>query len=135
MPQQISKTISFMLFDEEVEAWQTLENYLLKKNLITYSQVDTKKVGAKRVIRGLMQLMAEQLAAEIGPEVAEKLAIPLRHRSPGRPHRTPGPGNAKPGAKPRGRPPVQKPKPEPEPEPTHRIAWDRPWKPRPGDAE
>ena len=122
-----------MLFDDEVEAWQALENYLLEKNLITYSQVDAKKVGAKRVIRGLMQLMTEQLAAEIGPEVAEKLAIPLRHRSPGRPRRTPEQGNAKPGAKPRGRPPAQKP--EQEPEPTHRIAWDRPWKPRPGDAE
>jgi hypothetical protein len=113
-----------MLFDEEVEAWHTLEDYILKKNLIAWSQYGVNKVSARRMIRELMRLAAEHLASDIGPEVAKKLAFSVPTLS-----RSTMPKKAKAVAKARGRKPAEK----PEPKPTHRIAWNRPWKRRPGD--
>ncbi len=128
MPLQISKCIGVMLLDEEVEAWQTLEAYLLKKKVIDLSQLGTKKVGARRMIRELLRLAAEHVAAEIGPKVAEKLSAPAP--MPPRKYRNFAQSKAKPVAKARGRKPAKK----PDPKPTHRIAWDRPWGSRAGDA-
>ncbi len=131
MPRQVSKCITVMLFDDEVEAWQILQGYLLQKaNRSDWSQPNDKKVTTRRMIRELMRLAAEHVAVEIGPEIAEKLSSPpplsdfLVRRSARQ-------RSVKPAAKARGRKPGKK----PDPKPTQRIHWNRRSGTRMGDAE
>ncbi len=76
MPKHISKTLSITLFNEEAEAWKKLEAYLLKRRVAHPEQFDFRKPTVHLIYRDVLQFAAERLAAEIGPEVAQKLAVP-----------------------------------------------------------
>ncbi len=77
MPKQISKSLSVTLFNDEVEAWQKLEACILKRRLANPDKFDFKKPTLGVIFRDLLQIAATQLADEIGPEIAKKLASPL----------------------------------------------------------
>lgn len=135
MPQQISQSLSLILFDDEVEAWRTLEEYLLKKKPIAWTQPGPKRIGARRMVRELLRLAAEHLAAEIGPTIAKKLASPPPV-SEFQARRAAKQVKMKlAAAKTRGRKPAKKPAKKPDPKPTQRLVWNRPWKSRTGDTE
>ncbi len=133
MPKQISKAIGVMLLDEEVEAWQALEAYVLKKQKVVPARLDQKKVGTRELLRELLRMVTEQLASEIGPEFAQKLSSPrrvsdfiMRRRAAQQKSKS-----VPSVAKTRGRKPAKK-----APQKTaRRIRWDRPWTPPPGEAE
>lgn len=129
MPMHVSKTVMFTLFDEEVEVWNVLEKYAVKKQLVVWSRPDVKKVSNQRLLREIPRMAAERVAAEIGPEIVQKLASPRPYyrRRAG----VSSPRTEPPAAKTRGRKPAEK-----APSKTaRRIHWDRPWAPSPGDAE
>lgn len=129
MPMHVSKTVMFTLFDEEVEVWNALEKYAVKKKLAVWTRPDVKKISRQRLLREILRLAAERVAAEIGPEIGQKLASPRPYyrRSAG----VRGPQTEQPAAKTRGRKPAEK-----APSKTaRRIHWDRPWTPSSGEAE
>mgnify|MGYP003390164259 CR=1 FL=1 len=137
MPKQISKSATYVLFDEEVEAWNAFEKYAVSKNMVVWSRIGSQSVSSQRVLRVILQLAAEHLAADIGPELAEKLAIPRPYPRPySRPiARTVTRASAsKTVTKASKLKAGKKGKKEKEPVPTHRIAWNRPWKSRGGNA-
>lgn len=139
MPKHISKAIAFTLFDEEIEAWQALEAYGQKMNWTDWSSPGATKVSKRRLLRELMRMAAVQLAADIGPEIAAKLAVPpplpdfiIRRRRRSMEYE-------KLQAAAKARKPAKKlapkPKPDAESKPTRRVYWNRPRKPRAGDVE
>lgn len=137
MPQHISQSIGLTLFDEEIEAWQALEAYGLKMNWTDWSNPSATKISKRRLLRELMRMAAVQLADEIGPEIAAKLAVPpplpdfiIRRR-----RRSMEFEKLQAAAK--ARKPAKKlaPKPKPAPKPTRRIYWNRRSKSQAGDAE
>ncbi len=129
MPMHVSKTVMFTLFDEEVEVWNALEKYAVKKKLEVLSRPDVKKVSSQRLLREILRLAAERVAAEIGPEIGQKLASPRPYYR--RSAAVRDPRTEQPAAKTRGRKPAEK---APQKTP-RRVHWDRPWTPSPGDAE
>lgn len=130
MPRQVSKTISAIIFDEEVQAWQILEAYLLKTKEGQLGIFGVKKISSRRMCRELLRLAAEHLKTEIGPEVAQKLAAPPA-LSDFLVRRSNAIQKAKLAMKGRKPKPVKKVASEPPP----RTVWNRPWKRRPGDLE
>jgi hypothetical protein len=122
MPRQISKSLSVLLLNEEVEVWNELEGYALRRRMPVISQAGTGKASVQRMLRVILRLAAERVADDIGANVAEKLALPRALSPRGRPMITPRPKKPKPkvrAVRAAKRPPVK---------PKHRIYWDRPWK-------
>lgn len=129
MPKQVSKTVTVMLFDEEVEAWEKLEAYLRQKNPEYWTHTSTQKISTRQMIRDLLRLTLKQFATELGSaDLAKKLEAPLpppgRRPSPARPAKV-----AQVKLTPK-KPPAKK----PAPKSTHRIFWDRPLRTRKGGA-
>ena len=129
MPIHVSKTLMFNLFDEEVEVWKALEKYAVQKELLVWSRPGIPKISSQRLFREILRLAAEHVAADIGPEFAQKLASPLPYPQMGARGRVPL--TEQPTAKTGDRKPAKKaPK-----QPARRTRWDRPWTPSPGEAE
>src|SRR5436190_1229882 len=76
MAKHISKYLSVTLFNDEVEAWQKLEAYILKRRQANSDQFNFKKPTLGVIFRDLLQIAATHLKDEIGPEAAQKLASP-----------------------------------------------------------
>ena len=139
MPKQISKNLSVQLYDEEVVAWNSLQDYALKMNLVIASRPDSSTVSSPRVLREILRLAAEGVAADIGPEVAASLAAPRPYPLMGRgdfpsrksPTQSASRASKKKPAKSAGRRPKSVKKPAVKS--NVRVFWDRRWNPPLGD--
>lgn len=133
MREQFSKAVGATLFDEEVVAWDALEKYFLEKKLVQPYVAGSSTLPTRRMIRELLRMAAMQLANEIGPKIALRLAEPPPKFNSlweqNYPRKPKPPGRNQPGK--RGRKPAKKPDPMPQP----RIYWNRRSGSRKGTAE
>lgn len=125
-PRQISKPLSILLLNEEVEVWQALHDYAVKKKMAIWSRPNRPTVSNTRLMREILRMAAERLAQETGDEsLASKLAQPREYPPLGPQYRRARPVVSKKSTK-------RKPKTVVDPRPTHRIYWNRPWRTRSG---
>jgi len=133
MAEQAAIELGAILFNEEVVAWETLEEYFLREKIVLPYVEGSSTLPARRMLRELLRMAAAQLPTVVSPKIAESLAKPspkgvafsdwdkdqVKKSANVKRSGEPGPKAAK----------------KPKSMPTHRVAWDRPWKPRPGVTE